>query len=72
MNASSRTALIAAASALLLAACNTWQGVKEDAHIVGNKAEQGARTVGHAVGTGIEKAGEGIEKAGDKVKEVAK
>jgi predicted small secreted protein len=48
-----------------LAACNTWQGVKED-----------AKDAGHAAGRGIEKAGQatgrGIEKAGEKIQDISK
>lgn len=50
---------------LSLAACNTWQGVKED-----------AKEAGQATGRGIEKAGQatgrGIEKAGEKIQDIAK
>lgn len=50
---------------LSLAACNTWQGVKED-----------AKDAGHAAGRGIEKAGQatgrGIEKAGEKIQDISK
>lgn len=47
----------------VLAACNTWQGAKQDA-----KNVSGAVT--NAVGTGLNKAGEGLNTAGEKVKSV--
>lgn len=66
-------ALIALALGSALATgCNTWHGAKQDARIVGDKAVEGGKAVGHAVGTGLEKAGEGIEKAGEKVQEASK
>ena len=59
------TAFIALALAALLAGCNTWTGVKQD-----------AKDVGEATGRGIEKAGEatgkGIEKAGEKIRDISK
>lgn len=54
---------------LLLAGCNTWQGAKQDARVVGEKTVEGGKKVGQAVGTGLEKAGEGIHNAGQSVKE---
>mgnify|MGYP003610953093 CR=1 FL=1 len=58
------TAFTALALAFVLAGCNTWQGVKQD-----------AKDVGEATGRGIQKAGqatgEGLEKAGEKIKGVA-
>ena len=62
------------ASALILAslglvACNTWEGAKQDARVVGDKTVEGTKKAGQAVGTGLEKAGDGISNAGDKVKE---
>lgn len=57
--------ITAVALSLSLAACNTWQGVKED-----------AKDAGHAAGRGIEKAGQatgrGIEKAGEKIQDISK
>ena len=55
--------------ATALAGCNTWQGAKQDARIVGEKTVEGTKKVGNAVGTGLEKAGEGINNAGQAVKE---
>ena len=52
-----------------LAGCNTWQGAKQDARIVGEKTVEGTKKVGNAVGTGLEKAGEGINNAGQAVKD---
>ena len=60
-------ALALAATALV--GCNTWQGAKQDARIVGEKTVEGTKKVGNAVGTGLEKAGEGINNAGQAVKE---
>ena len=62
------------AAAILLAtlgltACNTWEGAKQDARVVGDKTVEGTKKAGHAVGTGLEKAGEGISNAGDTVKD---
>ena len=62
------TALTLVAASLLLAGCNTWQGAKEDARIAGEKTVEGTKRAGHAVGTGLEKAGEGINNAGQAVK----
>ena len=55
--------------ATALAGCNTWQGAKQDARIVGEKTVEGTKKVGNAVGTGLEKAGEGINNAGQAVKD---
>jgi predicted small secreted protein len=52
---------LALTSTALLAGCNTWQGVKEDAKEVSG-------TVTNAVGTGLDKAGDGLNTAGEKVK----
>ena len=62
-------ALSLVTTCLLLAGCNTWQGAKEDARVVGDKTVEGTKKVGNAVGTGLEKAGEGIHNAGQAVKE---
>ena len=48
-------------AAVVLAGCNTWHGVKQDAREVGG-------AVTNAVGTGLEKTGEGLSAAGEKVK----
>ena len=61
-------ALSLVTTCLLLAGCNTWQGAKEDARVVGDKTVEGTKKVGNAVGTGLEKAGEGINNAGQAVK----
>ena len=62
-------AIVCAATAL--SACNTWEGAKQDARIVGDKTVEGAKKAGSAVGTGLEKAGEGLGTAGEKVKDVS-
>ena len=54
---------------LLLGGCNTWEGAKQDARVVGEKTIEGGKKVGNAVGKGLEKAGEGINNAGQAVKE---
>ena len=64
--------IVLAAGAALAGGCNTWEGAKQDARVVGDKTVEGAKKVGGAVGTGLEKAGQGIETAGEKVKETAR
>jgi predicted small secreted protein len=54
---------------LALTACNTWEGAKQDARVVGDKTVEGGKKAGRAVGTGLEKAGEGLGTAGEAVKE---
>lgn len=56
-------------AALALTACNTWEGAKQDARVVGDKTVEGTKKAGRAVGTGLEKAGEGISGAGETVKD---
>ncbi len=67
------TKTLTAASILLatlaLTACNTWEGAKQDARVVGDKTVEGTKKAGQAVGTGLEKAGEGISGAGESVKD---
>ena len=67
------TKTLTAASILLatfaLTACNTWEGAKQDARVVGDKTVEGTKKAGQAVGKGLEKAGEGISGAGESVKE---
>ena len=63
------TALSLVTTCLLLAGCNTWQGAKEDARVVGDKTVEGTKKAGQAVGTGLEKAGDGISGAGETVKD---
>lgn len=52
-----------------LTACNTWEGAKQDARVVGDKTVEGTKKAGHAVGTGLEKAGEAVTGAGETVKD---
>ena len=63
------TTLALLMTGLLLGGCNTWEGAKQDARVVGEKTIEGGKKVGNAVGTGLEKAGEGINNAGQAVKE---
>ena len=62
------TIIAAMLASVALMGCNTWQGAKEDARVVGDKTVEGTKKVGNAVGTGLEKAGEGINNAGQAVK----
>ena len=63
------TTLALLMTGLLLGGCNTWEGAKQDARVVGEKTIEGGKKVGNAVDTGLEKAGEGINNAGQAVKE---
>ena len=63
------TTLALLMTGLLLGGCNTWEGAKQDARVVGEKTIEGGKKVGNAVGKGLEKAGEGINNAGQAVKE---
>ena len=63
------TTLALLMTGLLLGGCNTWEGAKQDARVVGDKTVEGTKKAGKAVGTGLEKAGEGISGAGESVKE---
>lgn len=63
------TAAVALLAVLGLSACNTWEGAKQDARVVGDKTVEGTKKAGKAVGTGLEKAGEGISGAGETVKD---
>ena len=67
MKALTATAIVLAA--LGLSACNTWEGAKQDARVVGDKTVEGTKKAGQAVGKGLEKAGEGISGAGEAVKD---
>ena len=62
--------LLAAAALMPLAACNTVQGVKQDASVVKDKAievkdktVEGGKAVGQSVGSGLEKAGDAVKDA---------
>jgi predicted small secreted protein len=73
--------LLATATLISLAACNTVQGAKQDAHVakdkavevkdvvvnkaimIKDKAVEGGKTAGQAVGSGLEKAGEAVKGA---------
>jgi predicted small secreted protein len=55
------TAFTALALACVLAGCNTWQAVKQDAKDVGEAAGRGIQKAGQATGDGIQKAGEKIK-----------
>ena len=61
--------LLAMFSTSALTACNTWEGAKQDARVVGDKTVEGTKKAGQAVGTGLEKAGDGISGAGETVKD---
>ena len=64
MSANRLTLTLIISTALLgLAACNTVQGMKADAQIVKEKAIEGGKAAGQAVGSGLEKAGEAIKGA---------
>ena len=63
------TAAAIVLATLGLTACNTWEGAKQDARVVGDKTVEGTKNAGQAVGTGLEKSGEGISNAGDTVKD---
>jgi predicted small secreted protein len=55
------------ATAIILVGCSTSQGVKKDAHVVGNAVEKGVEKVGEVAGKVVEKTGEGLKKAGQAV-----
>ncbi|AUH50719.1 entericidin EcnAB [Chromobacterium sp. ATCC 53434] len=56
-------AIVCLSLALLLAGCNTVQGVKADAKEGGQAVGHGLQRAGQAVGNAVERGGEAIEHA---------
>lgn len=55
--------LIIVAGLLSQTACNTVQGVKQDAYIAKDKAVQSGKAAGQAVGSSLQKASEAVKGA---------